>query len=145
MANQDLPPIGGYESIQWKRNLPSRGFRPTIWFAGLVGMTAYGFYHVCQGNREKAELKREKLWARIHLIPLLQSETDRDVVRRTFAYYKREGEIMKDIPWWEVKSPYHTDDVFRPPQTTIMGKQLDRDGFWTDAKSRNRFGPDEEK
>ncbi len=36
-------------------------------------------------NFENSELAREKMWARIHLIPLLQAEEDRDLVRRRLA------------------------------------------------------------
>jgi hypothetical protein len=41
-----------------------------------------------------SELAREKMWARIHLIPLLQAEEDRDQVRRFWADQKREKELL---------------------------------------------------
>ena len=34
------------------------------------------------------------MWARIHLIPLLQAEADRDLVRRHWAEQAREKELM---------------------------------------------------
>lgn len=40
------------------------------------------------------ELAREKMWARIHLIPALQAEEDRDQVRRYLADQQRERELM---------------------------------------------------
>lgn len=43
------------------------------------------------------ELKREKAWSRIHLVPLLMAEGDRDVHRRNEAALAREREIMKDV------------------------------------------------
>ena len=48
------------------------------------------------------ELQREKVWSRIHLVPLLLAEGDRDVYRRQQAALVREKEIMKDVPGWEV-------------------------------------------
>jgi hypothetical protein len=48
------------------------------------------------------ELQREKAWSRIHLVPLLLAESDRDVYRREQAALAREKEIMKDVPGWEV-------------------------------------------
>lgn len=36
------------------------------------------------------------MWARIHLIPLLQAEEDRDQVRRYLADQKREKELLGD-------------------------------------------------
>lgn len=51
------------------------------------------------------ELQREKAWSRIHLVPLLLAESDRDVFRREQAALAREKEIMKDVPGWEVSAP----------------------------------------
>ena len=41
-----------------------------------------------------SELAREKMWSRIHLIPLLQAEEDRDLVRRHYAERAREKALM---------------------------------------------------
>jgi len=48
------------------------------------------------------ELKREKVWSRLHLVPLLLAEGDRDEYRRQQAANAREREIMKDVKGWEV-------------------------------------------
>ena len=48
------------------------------------------------------------MWARIHLVPLLQAEIDRDTVRRFDSVAKREAEIMKNRPDWnplDLKAP----------------------------------------
>ena len=42
----------------------------------------------------RSELAREKMWARIHLIPALQAEEDRDQVRRHLADKAREKELL---------------------------------------------------
>jgi NADH dehydrogenase (ubiquinone) 1 alpha subcomplex subunit 13 len=57
-------------------------------------MMAYGWYHIFYGQREKIEIAREKLWARIYLTPLLQAEEDRDQVRRYYADLSREKELL---------------------------------------------------
>lgn len=50
-------------------------------------------------NCGHSELAREKMWSRIHLIPLLQAEEDRDVVRRDFAQKALEKELLgKEVP-----------------------------------------------
>lgn len=41
-----------------------------------------------------SELAREKMWSRIHLIPVLQAEVDRDLVRRHLADQAREKELL---------------------------------------------------
>ncbi len=51
-----------------------------------------------------SELAREKMWSRIHLIPVLQAEEDRDLVRRHFADQAREKELLGE----NVKV-YHSD------------------------------------
>lgn len=48
------------------------------------------------------ELQRENVWSRIHLVPLLLAEGDRDAYRRQQAALAREKEIMKDVKDWEV-------------------------------------------
>jgi len=51
-----------------------------------------------------SELAREKMWARIHLIPALQAEEDRDLVRRHLADQAREKALLGE----NIKV-YHSD------------------------------------
>ena len=57
------------------------------------------------------------MWSRIHLVPLLMAEGDRDAYRRQQAALAREREIMKDVPGWEVRSGLNMTD--------ILGKMID--------------------
>lgn len=41
-----------------------------------------------------SELAREKIWGRLHILPMLQAEEDRDQVRRHFADKAREKELL---------------------------------------------------
>ena len=50
---QDMPPTGGYEPVQYRRNLPVRGFKPWVYLAGVAGIMTYGFWRVGQGIREQ--------------------------------------------------------------------------------------------
>ncbi|GJJ07245.1 hypothetical protein Clacol_001445 [Clathrus columnatus] len=73
-----------------------------------MALCTFGLYRVGLGNLEKKELAREKTWSRIHLIPLLLAEGDRDTYRRQQAAISREREIMKDVQGWEPgKSVYN--------------------------------------
>ncbi|EMD00185.1 hypothetical protein BAUCODRAFT_30651 [Baudoinia panamericana UAMH 10762] len=69
----------------------------------------YGWYRVGQGIRELNELAREKMWSRIHLIPLLQAEEDRDQVRRYYAAQAMEKELLGGE-----SRVYHSDRFVRP-------------------------------
>ncbi|EEA19005.1 hypothetical protein TMatcc_010452 [Talaromyces marneffei ATCC 18224] len=110
--SQDMPPVGGYRPVQYKRNIPARGFKPFTYLVGMHLIMGYGFYKYYYGVRELNELAREKMWSRIHLIPLLQAEEDRDQVRRHFADQAREKELLGTET-----SPYHSDRFVRPSFT----------------------------
>ncbi|KAK6205230.1 GRIM-19 protein-domain-containing protein [Scheffersomyces amazonensis] len=117
---QDLPPIGGYEPVQWKRNLPSRGFRPTIYFWGITGLMAFGFYRLYQGADEQRELSRERQWSRFYLEPLLLAEEDRNIARRYYSEKARQ-ELVRDSMSEEVKAKfdqeiYNDKSKFRFPK-----------------------------
>jgi hypothetical protein len=54
------------------------------------------------------EIRVEKAWNRISLVPLLQAETDRDIVRRQEAYKQKESTIMQSVDNWtplDLKTP----------------------------------------
>ncbi|KAJ5233568.1 uncharacterized protein N7469_005334 [Penicillium citrinum] len=109
---QDMPPTGGYAQVQYKRNLPTRGFQPWVYMAGMHLIMIWGTYKYFQGTREQRELAREKMWARMYLTPLLQAEEDRDQVRRHFANSAREKELLGSE-----QKIYHSDR-FVPPTIT---------------------------
>ncbi|CCG82429.1 Mitochondrial distribution and morphology protein 34 [Taphrina deformans PYCC 5710] len=105
---QDLPPQGGFAPIQYKRNLPARGLRPSYYLLAMGALCTYGFYKLALGMEEKRDLQRERVWSRIYLTPMLQAEADRDTYRRRLAAQSREAEIMKDVKGWDAKgSVYH--------------------------------------
>ncbi|KAF4619998.1 hypothetical protein D9613_005282 [Agrocybe pediades] len=104
---QDMPPAGGFEMVKYKRNLPFRGPGAYVILGGVTAICAYGFYRLGMGNLERRELEREKVWSRIHLVPLLTAEGDREEYRRQQGAIAEEREIMKDVPGWEAgKSVY---------------------------------------
>ncbi|CAG8517201.1 10282_t:CDS:2 [Diversispora eburnea] len=112
---QDLPRPGGFPSIRYKRNLPKRGPSGAVVLTAMAAISAYGFY----------QLKREKSWGRIHLVPLLQAELDRDTYRRTLAALDREAEIMKDVPGWKVgESVYHNTRYKMPTHIVVPEKDV---------------------
>jgi len=70
---------------------------------------AFGFYKYGKGVHEYNELAREKMWARLHLLPVLQAEEDRDQVRRYLADQAREKELLgKNF------KIYHSDRFVKP-------------------------------
>lgn len=59
-------------------------------------------------------MAREKVWSRIHLIPALQAEQDRDQVRRYLADQAREKELMGE------HFKVYNSDRFMPPTFTVV-------------------------
>ncbi|PHH78371.1 hypothetical protein CDD80_6994 [Ophiocordyceps camponoti-rufipedis] len=115
---QDMPPRGGYEPVQYKRNLPIRGFRPGTLLLGFGVVTVYGWYKLFHGMRELNELSRERMWARIHLTALLQAEEDRDQVRRYLADRGREV-----VAFGRPIDVYHTDRFVRPTFSAVPPRE----------------------
>jgi NADH dehydrogenase (ubiquinone) 1 alpha subcomplex subunit 13 len=77
MTSQDIPPPEGFPQIDYKRNAPKKGPSGLVLFLGGASVMLIGMYIVGQGNIARRELKREKILARMNLVPLLQAEEDR--------------------------------------------------------------------
>ncbi|GAA5841508.1 hypothetical protein JCM9279_000675 [Rhodotorula babjevae] len=117
---QDLPPQGGFPAIKYKRNLPTKGPGGALIFGVVGAICAFGFWRVGQGNLEKRELQRERAWARIHLVPALLAENDRDIYRREQAALVREKEIMKDVKGWEVGAKAYHSKRYTPASIVVI-------------------------
>jgi len=80
---------------------------------------AYGFYKVGQTNHKRRDWKREKLQARMNIMPVLQAEEDLRFVAAQKKAWDLEAKIMKDVPNWKVgERPYKTR--WMPPNTGII-------------------------
>ncbi|KAJ3332851.1 hypothetical protein HDU76_012844 [Blyttiomyces sp. JEL0837] len=97
------------ETIEFRRYIPRRGPSGAVIFLTALGIMSYGWYWVGKSNAERRELNREKAWSRLSLVPLLQAETDRDLVRRLRSVKAKESEIMMSShPSWsslDLKTP----------------------------------------
>ena len=96
------------------------------------------------------ELRREKTWSRLNLIPLLQAEADRDMVRRLEAVKGREAEYMKQIDGWsplDLKAPvpglgpkgetepvYFTKRYVAPISAIITDEYLIEPQYWRGSR-----------
>ncbi|EPY87236.1 NADH dehydrogenase [ubiquinone] 1 alpha subcomplex subunit 13 [Camelus dromedarius] len=118
-VKQDMPPLGGYSPIDYKRNLPRRGLSGYSMFAVGVGALLFGYWNMTRWNRERRRLQIEDFEARIALMPLLQAEKDRRVLQMLRENLEEEAIIMKDVPDWKVgESVFHTTRWVTP----IMGE-----------------------
>ncbi|XP_072166617.1 NADH dehydrogenase [ubiquinone] 1 alpha subcomplex subunit 13-like [Diadema setosum] len=99
---QDMPPKGGYASIDYKRMLPKRGASGYAMFAMAGAVMGFGFVTMYFSNRQRRKWIQEDREAKIALIPLVQAEYDREVLLRLRYNREQEAEIMKDVPDWTV-------------------------------------------
>ncbi|XP_075063869.1 NADH dehydrogenase [ubiquinone] 1 alpha subcomplex subunit 13 [Mixophyes fleayi] len=109
-VKQDMPPPGGYGPVDYKRNLPRRGFSGYTMFAMGIGVMLFGYWSIGRWNRERRRLYIEDLETRVALLPLLQAESDRRILRVLRENLEQEAIIMKDVPGWKVgESVFHTE------------------------------------
>ncbi|XP_013890015.1 NADH dehydrogenase [ubiquinone] 1 alpha subcomplex subunit 13 [Austrofundulus limnaeus] len=108
-VKQDMPPPGGYAPFDYKRNVPKRGISGYSMFAIGFGVVIFGTWRMIKWNRERRRCTIEDLEARIALMPLMQAEKDRSILRLMRENLDEEAIIMKDVPGWKVgESVYHT-------------------------------------
>ncbi|KAI0320653.1 GRIM-19 [Amylostereum chailletii] len=115
-----MPPAGGFEAVKYKRNLPFRGPSGLAILGGVSALCAYGFYRLGKGNIEKRELQRELTWSRIHLVPLLLAEGDRDAFRRQHAAVEREKAIMQGVEGWEAGKSVYNNPRYRSTEYVVV-------------------------
>ncbi|KAJ7752812.1 B16.6 subunit of GRIM-19, NADH:ubiquinone oxidoreductase [Mycena maculata] len=112
---QDLPPAGGFEAVKYKRNLPLRGPGALVILGGVTAFCSFGFYRIGLGNIERRELKREKTWARIHLVPVLMAEGDRAAYHAAQRNAALEADVMKDVRGWTAGASVYNNPRYRTP------------------------------
>jgi hypothetical protein len=91
---------GGCGIVRWSVT----GWCGRCGWRGVVGIASSSSVpsNPCPCADPRSELKREQAWSRIHLVPAILAEQDRDAYRRQQAALAREREIMKDVEGWEV-------------------------------------------
>uniref|UniRef100_A0A7S2Z899 NADH dehydrogenase [ubiquinone] 1 alpha subcomplex subunit 13 n=1 Tax=Chloropicon laureae TaxID=464258 RepID=A0A7S2Z899_9CHLO len=118
-SRQDGPPPGGFPSIRYGRRIPNTGPSGVAIFGIGAIIMGYGFYKVGQTNHQRRDWKREKLQARMDIMPVLQAEEDVRFVEAQQKAWNLEAKIMKDVPNWKVgERPYKTR--WMPPNTGLI-------------------------
>lgn len=71
-----MPPKGGYPKIDFVRRLGNRGPSGAMIWAGIFGMTFWGFYQIGVTNEEKRFNRKEQRESRMAILPYLMTEQD---------------------------------------------------------------------
>ncbi|XP_015913112.1 NADH dehydrogenase [ubiquinone] 1 alpha subcomplex subunit 13 [Parasteatoda tepidariorum] len=123
-ARQDMPPKGGYSSIQWQRiplKKPWSGFKAfSAYF--LISAAAYCGYHESLRLRRRNRRENEELTVAIE--PLLVAERDRMYLNQLRKNREEEADLMKNVPGWKVGTYYG-----QPLYTTVGDNIIDPYSF----------------
>ncbi|XP_030618168.1 NADH dehydrogenase [ubiquinone] 1 alpha subcomplex subunit 13 isoform X2 [Delphinapterus leucas] len=97
-VKQDMPPLGGYGLIDYKRNLPRRGLSGYSMFAVGIGTLLFGYWSMMKWNRERRVLQ------------MLRENLEEEAI------------VMKDVPDWKVgESVFHTTRWVTPMMGELYG------------------------
>ncbi|KAL8943264.1 MAG: hypothetical protein Q9216_001175 [Gyalolechia sp. 2 TL-2023] len=144
---QDLPPAGGYEPVQYKRNLPARGFRPAYYLLAVGVIMTYGLYKYGKGVREHKyeipfDVKETSAmieYSSISSVRLTTAETNSELARekmwsRIYLTPLLQAETDRDQVrrYWadqgreqellgRTTKPYHSDRFVRPTYGVTPG------------------------
>ena len=94
-----------------------------IWaFSSLAIM--WGFYRVGSHNKARNGELLEERKARFAMAPMLQAESDRWYVAREKNIYKKEAEIMKNVPGWQAGRSVYFTSRWVPRNVAPLNKNL---------------------
>ena len=109
---QDLPPPGGYNSINYKR-IPARSFfnGPTL-ILGYLGMTAVAayIYKLTDDVIQRREIEMRS--ANLALHALLMAERDREYLKQLRRNRDEEKKLMAGVEDWEVGT-YYGEPIYK--------------------------------
>eukprot|EP00270_Netrium_digitus_P006569 TRINITY_DN19152_c0_g1_i1.p1 TRINITY_DN19152_c0_g1~~TRINITY_DN19152_c0_g1_i1.p1 ORF type:complete len:145 (-),score=50.44 TRINITY_DN19152_c0_g1_i1:200-634(-) len=118
---QDGPPPGGFPAVRYARRIANSGPSGAALALTSASIIAYGMYQVGQGNLKRRELKKEKMDARMAILPLIQAEEDARFVRERKKQLEEEAELMKNVPGWKVGASVYSSGRWMPPATGKLG------------------------
>lgn len=99
---QDLPPAGGYNSINTKRVPLKPILSSKMLFAGYLAVTAGAIYMYKlthkKINREEIEMRS----CRNVMLPIVMAERDREYLKQIRRNRDEEAKLMANVPGWEV-------------------------------------------
>lgn len=105
-----MPPPGPHPAIPYARHIPRRGPSGAVLLGGIVGIISFGYYMHYRGILIQQELLREKLQARLHLLPLLQYERDCQLIESLQRLREAERILLgRKLKKGDLSSPYYHD------------------------------------
>jgi len=114
---QDGPPPGGFKSVRFVRHISNNGPTGITLLIVATAVISYGMYQVGQGNIKRRAYKKEKLDARIAILPFIQAEEDMRYVELQRKFMEEEEKVMAQVPGWKVGENVYNSGRWMPPST----------------------------
>lgn len=106
VVTQDMPPPGGFATINVERTFARPMLKQGIWFLIAAAMTLNGFAYVKEFKRKHRVLKIEQAESFIATQPFIFAEQERLFLRQLRIIRDEEKELMKDHPGWKLATLY---------------------------------------
>lgn len=119
---QEMPPKGGYAAFNIARNLKQRGPSGFMTFVIGIGVMIGGFLVIKKGNTKRRILRKEQQEAKVALMPLIQAEQDRIMIRQMKENMKTEEAIMKHVKGWKAGEVCYNTQRWITPHSTELEK-----------------------
>ncbi|CAI5485711.1 unnamed protein product [Closterium sp. Naga37s-1] len=112
---QDGPPPGGFPAVRYGRRIMNTGPSGAALVLVSTAVIAFGFYQIGQGNIKRRAEKKEKIDARVAILPLIQAEEDARFAAARREELQQEAHIMRNVDGWVVgQSVYNSGRWMRP-------------------------------
>lgn len=119
MAHQDMPPPGGFSTINVERTFAKPIIRQGIFALLVTGLTFNGFRVLREWTTRNRVLRTEQTEAFIATHPFMVAEQERKFLLHLRAVREEERELMKNVPGWKLGTLYG-EPVFKcQPKDTI--------------------------
>lgn len=126
IKKQEMPPSGGYKSIQFKRIPAKSYFNGWALIGGYLGMTAgaaYVFY-LTEKVIQRDEIEQRS--AQFALYPMLLAERDRAYLKQLRKNRDEEAKLMANVEGWKVGT-YYGEKLYTStsvPDDTLLHPRL---------------------
>lgn len=119
MSAQDMPPPGGFGSINIGRIEPRVFMRQSLWWAVLFAASYNGMFVIREWKQRQRVIKIEQAEHFIAASPFVIAEQERAFLRALRIARDEERELTKDIPGWEVGTFYGQPIYMTQPPDTL--------------------------
>lgn len=132
---QDLPPEGGYSSINFKRVQLKPILSSKLLFGGFAAITAGAWYMYYLTDKKLTREEIEMRSCRNVMVPIVWAERDREYLKQIRRNRDEEAKLMANVPGWKVGT-WFGEPVYK---TVSKGEWLDPSFFEFYCHTNRRY------